>query len=149
MADNGTPVTPAVCHTCGDQRNPKSCVGCGKTACPQHRGDEGESYWNHKGKKGYACGKCIEAGLAYEGGTLAVGREMKAYAHAILVPEVFRLVDVRVDGMKKAVDDSIGKLAESVDRLNPSKLLWQAGLVFGLVNVATVIAAIYIAKHYM
>ena len=159
MADSGTarealdaetvkPVTPAVCHTCGDQSSPKRCVGCGKTACPKCRGDVGEGYWNHKGKKGYACGQCIEAGRAYEGGPLAVGREVKAYAHAILVPEVFNLVDVRVKRMTDTIEDSIKKLTGSVDRLNPNKLLWQAALVFGLVNVATVIATLLLARQF-
>jgi len=49
--------------------------------------------------------------------------------------------------LKDGIDGRIDKLTAAVETLNPSKLLWQAGLVFGLVNVATVIAAIYIAKH--
>ena len=61
--------------------------------------------------------------------------------------ETGKQLDDRVDKLTKALNVSVDKLTEAVERLNPGKLLWQAGLVFGLVNVATVIAAIYIAKH--
>ena len=58
-----------------------------------------------------------------------------------------RQLGEQTDKLAAAIDGRIDKLTEAVERLNPSKLMWQAGLVFGLVNVATVIAAVWIAKH--
>ena len=58
-----------------------------------------------------------------------------------------RQLGEQTDKLATAIDGRIDKLTEAVERLNPSKLMWQAGLVFGLVNVATVIATVWIAKH--
>ncbi len=63
------------------------------------------------------------------------------------VDKLTEAVDKTVNSLKTGIDGRIEKLTEAVDRLNPGKLLWQAGLVFGLVNVATIIAAVWIAKH--
>ncbi len=56
-------------------------------------------------------------------------------------------IEAATDKLSNAIDGRVQNLTEAVERLNPTKLLWQAGLVFGLVNVATVIAAVWIAKH--
>lgn len=92
-----------ICKTESDKLSVRPCVACTLPACSKCRGDEGDGYWNHNGKKGYACVTCIGNNLAFEGGALAVARELKAYADAILLPKVMAAVDARLDRVRDEI----------------------------------------------
>ena len=81
------------CQTCGNVRSLETCVGCGRSVCAEHRGDEGGGYWNATGKKGYACGGGIQGATVYEGGALG---SVNARAHGI--ETAIRNVDKYVTG---------------------------------------------------
>jgi len=64
-----------------------------------------------------------------------------------LVNESQKQFEKSLDKVNKSLDDGAKTVKDAVATLQVRGLLWQAGLVFGLVNVATVIAAVWIAKH--
>lgn len=109
LRDTESAIVDAGCYVCANNKGSlKTCVACGQRACSAHRGDEGDGYWIHWGKKGYACGQCIRASLAYEGGPLAVGREIKAHVHAVVLPEL--LAKVRDEVVPPLVDNALTRV---------------------------------------
>ena len=101
----------------------RHCVGCSRSVCPKCRGDEGESYWTHTGKKGYGCVECIRASTVYEGGAFAVGREVKAHVHAVLLPDVLVAVDERLDRIRdEIVPPIVDKALARIEKLTVSTL---------------------------
>ena len=64
-----------------------------------------------------------------------------------LVNESQKQFEKSLDKVNRSLDDGAKTVKDAVSTLQVRGLLWQAGLVFGLVNVATVIAAVWIAKH--
>lgn len=111
------------CRTDAAKLDLRPCVACSRPVCPKCRGDEGESYWNHHGKKGYGCVECIRSSKAYEGGALAVGREIKAHAHAVLLPDILAAVDERLNRVR---DEIVPPIVDSallrVEKLTASTL---------------------------
>ncbi len=98
-----------ICQTEDPKPDLRPCISCNRSICRRCQGDETNSYWTHTGKKGYACTDCIRASLAYEGGPLAVGRELKAHLHAVLLPEVLAAVDAR---LAKIRDETIPPIVD-------------------------------------
>ena len=94
--------TCEVCDKLGKEL--EDCVGCGKPACVDCRGDEGRGYWSHSGKKGYGCTQCIEAHEVYEGGSTAIASEFKAYVAARLVPKIEALEKRFVEDLDKVLE---------------------------------------------
>jgi hypothetical protein len=106
-----------VCSAHDHKLDVRPCVACGRPACSKCRGDEGDGYWTHGGKKGYACIDCISKSQAYEGGPFAVGREIKSFAHAVLMPDILAAVDVRLERIRDEIVPPIvdGALARVED----------------------------------
>ena len=115
--------TCPLCQTEAPKLDLRPCVACSRSVCPACRGDEGEGYWNHHGKKGYACVDCIGKNLAFEGGPFATAHEIKAYADAILLPKVMVAVDERLDRIRdEIVPPIVDKALARIEKLTASTL---------------------------
>ncbi len=53
------------CHACPEVQQLRQCNHCGRMTCASHRGRNAEGYDNVKDQKGFACGVCLSAGLAW------------------------------------------------------------------------------------
>lgn len=102
----------ARCYSCGTDKSLEVCVGCGRGACKLHRGDEGGSYWNTVGKKGYACGACIKSLEVYEGGALgSVNQHLNAVTRSVIAIEEYLAGPLARDigkGVESAIKASLG-----------------------------------------
>ena len=107
--------TCEVCDKLGKEL--EDCVGCGKPACVDCRGDEGRGYWSHSGKKGYGCTQCIEAHEVYEGGSTAIASEFKAYVAARLVPKIEALEKRFVEDLDKVLETRLKQTRAESERL--------------------------------
>ncbi len=64
-----------------------------------------------------------------------------------LVNETQEKFEKSLGEVNKSLDSGAKTVTKALNELKVQKLLWQVGLVFGLVNVATITMAVWIAKH--
>ena len=129
------PGSCAVCGAHGPKVDVAACVGCAASACKACLGDEGGSYWSLKGKKGYACGKCIETGTVFEGGPTAAVRETRAYIQSVIVPRLLAEVDIRMDRARdEMVKPVVADALQRVESLTKRTLVQAEGTSATLVG---------------
>ncbi|MCC6750654.1 MAG: hypothetical protein IT371_23555 [Deltaproteobacteria bacterium] len=112
---------PEHCEQCGEApgvfRTLDRCISCRRWIC--HKCDAGNDWRNRfTSEKGYACRKCVDAGLlastqGYAGGV----REAAEHFHKLTVPELTTIVDSAVRTLVEATKDNLLKIQDIVDSI--------------------------------
>lgn len=120
-------ISTPVCGFCegatAETKGLERCCSCRKWVCIEHRGDKKNDYLSVRGKKGYACGDCIEAHAAFLDGMMfnhlnQTVATLPSNMREQLLPFVMDEVDLRIDKVTSLVETLNDLLAELRKTIN-------------------------------